>query len=51
MLRIRRNVIKCKKCGDVIESVSEHDLKLCSCKSVAADGGRFYLRKIGECED
>lgn len=51
MIRIRRNIIKCKKCGDVIESVSEHDFKRCSCQSVAVDGGRCYLRRIGAYED
>ena len=31
------NKIKCKKCGDVIESMSVHDFKFCKCGSVAVD--------------
>lgn len=34
-----RNAIRCKKCGDVIESKSGHDFRTCSCKSVMVDGG------------
>ncbi len=44
---ILENKIKCKKCGDIIESKSVHDLKWCSCGSVAVDGGTEYLRRIG----
>ena len=45
------NKIKCKKCGDVIESKSVHDFKFCKCKSVAVDGGHDYLRRLGQLED
>ena len=48
---IRSNRIKCKKCGDIIESYDVHDFKWCSCKSVAVDGGREYLRRLGYPED
>ena len=41
------NKIKCKKCGDVIESKSTNDYKRCSCGAVAADGGKDYLKRIG----
>ena len=41
------NKIKCKKCGDVIESKSTNDLKRCSCGAVAVDGGKDYLKRIG----
>lgn len=44
---IKTNRIKCKKCGDVIESTSVHDFKWCSCMSVAVDGGHEYLRRCG----
>ena len=33
------NKIKCKKCGDIIESISTNDYKRCSCGAVAVDGG------------
>ena len=49
--KIRTNRIKCKKCGDIIESYNVHDFKWCSCKSVAVDGGREYLRRLGYPED
>jgi Zn finger protein HypA/HybF involved in hydrogenase expression len=45
---ILHNKIKCKKCGDVIESVHRHDFKYCECGSVAVDGGKDYLRRIGD---
>ena len=46
--KIRTNKIKCKKCGDIIESKSVHDFKWCSCGAVAVDGGHEYLRMIIE---
>ena len=45
--RIRTNKIKCKKCGDIIESKSTNDYKKCSCGAVAVDGGKNYLKRIG----
>lgn len=48
MKRIKRNVIRCKKCSDVIESTHVHDFKYCKCGSVAVDGGKNYIRRIGE---
>ena len=41
------NKIKCKKCGDIIESKSTNDYKRCSCGTVAVDGGKDYLKRIG----
>ena len=49
--RIRTNKIKCKKCGDIIESISVHDFKWCSCGTVAVDGGHEYLRRLENVED
>lgn len=48
---IRCNKIKCKKCSDIIESIHAHDFKWCSCGAVAVDGGREYLRRVGNEED
>lgn len=45
MGKIIKNAIRCKNCGDVIESESRHDFKYCSCKRVAVDGGHNYLRR------
>ena len=39
MKKIIINKIKCKKCGDIIESTHRHDLKICKCGAVAVDGG------------
>lgn len=45
------NKIKCKKCGDVIESKSTNDLKRCSCGAVAVDGWKEYLKRLGNEKD
>ena len=49
--KIRVNKIKCRKCGNIIESTSVHDFKSCSCGACAVDGGTEYLRRLGEPED
>lgn len=46
---IKVNKIKCKKCGNIIESKTTNDLKRCSCGAVAVDGGKEYLKRI--CND
>lgn len=48
---ILRNAIRCKKCGDVIESKFVHDFQQCSCGSCFVDGGHEYLRIGGRSED
>lgn len=48
---IVRNMIKCKKCGDVIESKSVHDFQTCSCGACSVDGGHAYLRRCGKSLD
>lgn len=45
--RIIRNSVKCAGCGDEIESTHRHDFKWCSCKNIAVDGGKAYLRRVG----
>ena len=40
-----QNAIKCKKCGEVIESVFLRDFKICSCGACTVDGGHEYLRR------
>lgn len=45
------NKIKCKKCGDIIESKSTNEYKRCSCGAVAVDGGIEYLKRVGNEED
>lgn len=48
---IIKNAIRCKICGDVIESTSVHDIKSCSCKACTVDSGHEYLRRCGNRED
>ena len=45
MYKIIRNRIRCKKCGEIIESHYCHDYKECSCGNCAVDGGHQYLRR------
>ena len=45
------NKIKCKKCGDIIESKSTNDYKKCYCGAVAVDGGKDYLKRMGNEEN
>lgn len=46
MRRILSNKAQCLRCGDIIESKHRHDFVWCSCKGIAVDGGREYLRRI-----
>ncbi|MBQ6610805.1 MAG: hypothetical protein IJH70_10245 [Oscillospiraceae bacterium] len=48
---IIHNRIRCKKCGEIIESHTVHEFKWCSCGAVAVDGGKDYLRRCGNRED
>ena len=43
-----RNMAKCNKCGDVIESKYRHDFRFCSCKAIFVDGGNAYVRRGGK---
>lgn len=45
MKRIIKNQIRCKHCGDIIESKSVHDWVACSCGRCFVDGGKDYLRR------
>ena len=45
------NKIRCKKCGNIIESYSVHDFKFCKCGACAVDGGKEYLRRCGHPEE
>lgn len=46
MEKIIINRIKCKRCKDILESNSTHDLKFCSCGAIGVDGGKDYLKRI-----
>jgi len=51
MEKIKVNKIKCRLCGDVIESTHNNDFKRCKCGAVAVDGGHEYLRRLGNPKD
>ena len=51
MRKIKSNKIRCRKCGEIIESVSVHNFKFCKCGAVAVDGGHEYLRRCGSLEN
>ena len=48
---IKCNKIQCKLCDDIIESKSVHDFRWCKCGMVAVDGGKDYLRRVGDLND
>jgi hypothetical protein len=45
-----RNRLRCKKCGDVIESKYRHDFVSCKCNAIFVDGGNDYWRYGGDLE-
>lgn len=51
MERIMKNCIQCKLCGNVIESKSVHDFKICSCGACGVDGGLEYIRRLADDRD
>lgn len=40
-----KNAIKCKLCGEVIQSIHVHDFKSCKCGECFVDGGFDYSRR------
>ena len=50
-MKIIKNCIQCKACGEVIESKSIHDFVSCSCGKCSVDGGLEYLRRVAETRD
>ena len=49
--KILKNRIRCRTCGDIIESLHVHDFKYCFCGKVAVDGGKEYLKRCGDMDD
>ena len=45
MYKIIKNAIRCKHCGDIIESTYHHEFVTCSCGCCSVDGGLDYLRR------
>jgi hypothetical protein len=50
-VRLLKNSIQCKKCGDTLVSRHRHDFKSCSCDACFVDGGLDYMRVGGNNED
>lgn len=46
--RITRNAVRCLKCGETIESRFQHEMVWCKCHTIAVDGGKAYLRRVGD---
>lgn len=44
--RIKRNRIRCKQCGNIIESKSVNDFQTCKCGAVSVDGGLEYPKRV-----
>lgn len=42
------NRARCRKCGTFLESKSVHDFQTCSCGAISIDGGKQYLRRVGD---
>lgn len=40
--------VRCRKCGDVIQSQHRHDFRGCKCGAIAVDGGDSYLRIVAK---
>lgn len=40
--------VQCIKCEEIIYSLHRHDMRWCSCKSIAIDGGRQYTKLTGD---
>ena len=41
---IKRNIVKCGGCEEVIESKHRHDFRTCKCDATFVDGGTAYVR-------
>ena len=57
-IKILKNAIRCKNCGEIIESKTVHDFVPCKCfiesggsKGCFVDGGHDYMRWGGNRED
>ena len=54
-IKIIKNCIRCKECGEILNSKNRHDFVPCKCfresdgiKGCACDGGLDYLRRLGD---
>jgi hypothetical protein len=49
--KILANKIRCKFCGEEIESKHRHDFVSCQCERVSVDGGKDYLKRCFQMAD
>lgn len=49
--KLIRNSVRCKRCGDIIESKTTHHVVSCSCKFTTVDGGLSYTRVMGDLDN
>lgn len=42
--------VRCKHCGEIIESLYRHDFVECSCGKTFIDGGNDYIRTTPDAE-
>ena len=50
-MTILKNKAQCKKCNDIIESKYRHDFRSCGCGAISVDGGKDYIRRVGDQTD
>jgi hypothetical protein len=50
-MKVVKNMAKCRRCSDIIESKHKYDFVSCKCKAISLDGGTEYQRFIGNRED
>lgn len=48
MNKLKINRIRCKKCGDIIDSQTRHDFRVCQCGTCGIDGGHDYAERCWE---
>lgn len=51
MGKITKNAIKCKLCGEIIESTYRNQYVSCKCGACSVDGGHDYLRRSYKSND
>lgn len=43
--------VKCKLCGDIIQSKHRWDMTWCKCEKIAIDGGDHYVKLSGDLDN
>ena len=40
------HAVQCKQCGEIVESKSNHDYRMCKCNTVGVDGGITCTNRV-----